>query len=100
VEGSRIRAGSFIWHEGAVMANLGWMKLAACRGSSPDIFFPEDASGLGEARRICARCSVSSECLDYSLEKKISQGVWGGASERDRRAITRRRARRKSQLDS
>ncbi len=36
-----------------------------------------------------ARCKV--ECLEYALLNRIEHGVWGGASERERRRILRRR---------
>jgi WhiB family redox-sensing transcriptional regulator len=31
------------------------------------------------------------ECLEYALEFRIDHGVWGGASERERRRILRSR---------
>ena len=36
-------------------------------------------------------CTVRSECLEYALAHQIEHGVWGGASERERRRILRRR---------
>ena len=43
------------------------------------------------ARRICAECPVKAPCLEYALQNRIDHGVWGGASERERRRIARRR---------
>ncbi|HEY1826569.1 MAG TPA: WhiB family transcriptional regulator [Acidimicrobiales bacterium] len=40
---------------------------------------------------MCAECPVASPCLEYALENHIDHGVWGGASERERRRILRRR---------
>ena len=37
------------------------------------------------------RSPVRSECLEYALLNRIEHGVWGGASERERRRILRRR---------
>jgi WhiB family redox-sensing transcriptional regulator len=34
---------------------------------------------------------VQPECLEYALTYRIDHGVWGGASERERRRILRRR---------
>ena len=68
-----------------------WMLRARCRSLAPGEFFPSDGVGVDKARRICAQCSVQSECLDYALKNRIDQGVWGGASERERRRILRRR---------
>jgi WhiB family redox-sensing transcriptional regulator len=34
---------------------------------------------------------VKTACLEYALYNRIEHGVWGGASERERRRIARRR---------
>jgi WhiB family redox-sensing transcriptional regulator len=68
-----------------------WMLNAKCRGVNPAEFFPSDGSGVEVAQRMCAECPVRAECLEYALENRIDQGVWGGASERERRRILRRR---------
>jgi WhiB family redox-sensing transcriptional regulator len=68
-----------------------WMVHALCRGVDPASFFPSDGSGVEQAQRVCATCSVKVECLEYALENRIEHGVWGGASERERRRIQRRR---------
>ena len=34
---------------------------------------------------------MKPECLEYALTYRIDHGVWGGASERERRRILRRR---------
>ena len=47
--------------------------------------------GVLVAQRICAECPVAEACLEYALEHHIDHGVWGGASERERRRILRRR---------
>jgi WhiB family redox-sensing transcriptional regulator len=68
-----------------------WMLRAHCRGASPSEFFPSDGVGVEFAQRICANCPVRVECLEYALKFRIEHGVWGGASERERRRILRRR---------
>ena len=68
-----------------------WMFHARCRGISPAEFFPSDGTGVETAQRVCAVCPVRSECLEYALLNRIEHGVWGGASERERRRILRRR---------
>lgn len=62
-----------------------------CRVVNPDVFFPSDGVGVEKARRICASCPVQEPCLEYALKFHIEHGVWGGASERERRRISRRR---------
>ena len=68
-----------------------WMFHARCRGVTPGEFFPSDGTGVESAQRVCAECPVRAECLEYALVHRIEHGVWGGASERERRRILRRR---------
>jgi WhiB family redox-sensing transcriptional regulator len=68
-----------------------WMIKAKCREMPPEVFFPSDGVGVEVARRICADCPVREPCLEYALYNRIEHGVWGGASERERRRIARRR---------
>jgi WhiB family transcriptional regulator, redox-sensing transcriptional regulator len=72
---------------------LEWMLRARCRDLDPAEFFPSDGSGVADAQRVCASCPVATDCLEYALEYRIEHGVWGGASERERRRILRRRRR-------
>jgi WhiB family transcriptional regulator, redox-sensing transcriptional regulator len=69
-----------------------WMLQAKCRGATAQEFFPSDGSGVERAMRVCDGCPVKSDCLEYALEQRIEHGVWGGASERERRRILKRRA--------
>lgn len=68
-----------------------WMKAGNCHGYPPDTFFPSDGVGVDVARAICAGCPVKATCLDYALDNHIDHGVWGAASERERRRIMRSR---------
>lgn len=68
-----------------------WMSQGKCRNEPPSTFFPSDGVGVEVARRICATCPVQEPCLEYALRNRIDHGVWGGASERERRRIARRR---------
>jgi WhiB family redox-sensing transcriptional regulator len=68
-----------------------WMAEGNCRDYAPSKFFPSDGVGVEVARRICATCPVKEPCLEYALRNGIDHGVWGGASERERRRIARRR---------
>ena len=68
-----------------------WMLRALCREYAPEEFFPSDGVGVEKARKICAECPVKTECLEYALTYRIDHGVWGGASERERRRILRAR---------
>lgn len=68
-----------------------WMQFGLCRDIEPVVFFPSDGVGVDKARKICQSCKVREQCLEYALKLKIEHGVWGGASERERRRINRRR---------
>jgi len=69
------------------------MAQGRCRDLPPQIFFPSDGVGVEVARRYCAECPVKGLCLEYALENHIEHGVWGGASERERRRVARNRRR-------
>ena len=68
-----------------------WMARGSCRDEPPSTFFPSDGVGVDEARKICAGCPVATACLEFALRNRIEHGVWGGASERERRRILRTR---------
>ena len=68
-----------------------WMARGNCAHQPPSTFFPSDGVGVEVARRICATCPVKEPCLEYALRNRIDHGVWGGASERERRRILKRR---------
>jgi WhiB family transcriptional regulator, redox-sensing transcriptional regulator len=67
-----------------------WMTQGKCRELEWEMFFPHGSSGLSAARKICAECPVSEDCLEYALKNHIDHGVWGGCSERERGRILRR----------
>jgi WhiB family transcriptional regulator, redox-sensing transcriptional regulator len=71
--------------------NNTWMALAKCRDMDPSVFFPSDTGGERAAQRICAVCPVKMSCLEYSLENRMDDGVWGGSSERERRFLLHQR---------
>jgi WhiB family redox-sensing transcriptional regulator len=68
-----------------------WLVEAKCRDMDPGVFFPSDGVGVIAAQQICAECPVRVECLEYALASGVDHGVWGGASERERRRILRQR---------
>lgn len=67
-----------------------WKDDAACVGVDGDIFFPGRGESHEPALYYCRQCPVRAECLEYGLDEDA--GVWGGASDRERRRIRRRRA--------
>ena len=67
---------------------------ANCKGHDQDLFFPERGSSTIKAKAICSECKVREECLEYAVERKERFGIWGGKSERERRAIRRERRKK------
>jgi len=67
-----------------------WREQAACRGTDLEVFFPGRGESAGPARRVCAGCPVRQPCLDYAITNRIAYGVWGGLTERERRALQSR----------
>ncbi len=72
---------------------INWRELGACRGLEPSIFFPEEEDDAIDAKEVCAGCGVRVACLEHALTIREKQGVWGGATERERRRIIRQRRR-------
>lgn len=67
-----------------------WADHAACRDGDPDALFVQGAA-QNRAKAICMGCPVRTECLADALDHRIEFGVWGGMTERERRALLRRR---------
>ena len=71
-----------------------WRHRAACRDEDPELFFPISEIGPGarqldEAKAVCARCPVRTQCLDYAVDNGLDHGVFGGTTERERRELVR-----------
>jgi WhiB family redox-sensing transcriptional regulator len=78
-----------------------WRLRAACRGADPELFFPVGTTGpavaqVADAKAVCHGCEVRSDCLRWALESGRESGVWGGTSERERRALAKQFARSQS----
>jgi WhiB family redox-sensing transcriptional regulator len=70
----------------------GWRRLAACRNTEPDLFFPIGTTGpaleqIEAAKRVCRTCEVINPCLEFALATNQENGVWGGTSEEERRKL-------------
>jgi WhiB family redox-sensing transcriptional regulator len=71
--------------------NLSWRQKGACRGLDPGIFYPASDDDAGPAKAICATCPVREPCLEYALAHRERDGIWGGATEKERRRMLRQR---------
>ncbi len=67
-----------------------WTARAACLASDPDELFVQGAE-QNRAKALCRGCPVRTECLADALDNRVEFGVWGGMTERERRALLRRR---------
>jgi len=67
-------------------ARIAWVSKARCRSTDPDEFFVRGAAQR-KAAVICRHCLVVAECLAYALGNQMEFGVWGGLTERQRRAL-------------
>ena len=72
--------------------DVNWREDAACRDADPDLFFPVGTAGpalrqIREARRICCGCPAQARCLAWALHHGVTDGVWGGTTGEQRRAL-------------
>ncbi len=75
--------------DGMRMIDQTWAARAACADAEPDQLFGKGAEQR-DARTLCFTCPVRMECLAEALDSESSFGVWGGLTERERRALLRR----------
>lgn len=73
-----------------MMWNENWANMAACKTVVSDELFVRGAE-QNRAKAVCGSCMVKAECLAEALDNRIEWGVWGGMTERERRALLRRK---------
>ena len=66
-----------------------WSVFAACQDAKDVSFFPQNKTEEKAAAAICAFCPVREDCLDHALSTNERFGMWGGVSEKQRRAMAR-----------
>ena len=88
-------------HELAAVAQLDltpstqWQQRGLCRATDSDVFFPpahfehkpEREAREAKAKAVCAHCPVRLDCLTWALAVSEPHGVWGGASESERKQM-------------
>jgi WhiB family transcriptional regulator, redox-sensing transcriptional regulator len=78
------------WFTGSEAERRGaWVAKARCRSIDPDELFVRGAAQK-RAAVICRHCPVIIECLADALDNQVEFGVWGGMTERQRRALLKR----------
>jgi WhiB family redox-sensing transcriptional regulator len=93
VSGTRIAARrtttaptSNIIHRPDSESRIAWVSKALCRAADPDELFVRGAAQR-KAAVICRHCPVMLECGADALDNRVEFGVWGGMTERQRRAL-------------
>jgi WhiB family transcriptional regulator, redox-sensing transcriptional regulator len=76
--------------DAAAEAGRGWLDLAACKDSDPELFFPqrgEQAKGQA-AKQVCAACQVQQQCRELAVRAASSRdedhGIFGGTTPHQR----------------
>ena len=64
-----------------------WRSQGLCLSYDPEVFFPNAAEDPSPALSICGSCSVRGACLAAALDAGECDGVWGGTTPDERRAM-------------
>ena len=81
------------------------MSEAICRQVGSHFWIPDDDTRPGESeaiqrhgKKVCQRCPVISECLEFALEMTDIEpyGVWGGTTQVERRQMRQGRSNARS----
>jgi len=66
-----------------------WRLRGECLSADPETFFPEPQAqqSPAEALALCSNCPVQARCLAWALDAGDRNGVWGGTTPRERRAM-------------
>src|SRR3954451_22527739 len=67
-----------------------WTSQARCSSQDPDALFVR-GKAQHDAKAVCKTCPVLAQCLAEALDNRTEFGVWGGRTERERRALLRTR---------
>lgn len=70
-----------------------WRTTGPCKDDADAMFPTSNAAEIEHAKSYCRMCPVIERCLQWALETGEEYGVWGGLSEKERRALRRRAAR-------
>lgn len=65
-------------------ADRSWRTQSACADHF-DAFF--DWRRVEEAKAICATCPVQAQCLKFAIDNDERDGVWGGLTAKERKAL-------------
>lgn len=70
-----------------------------CQNTDPELWFGdsnqngytgnERGFNYTDARKLCGKCPVAQQCLEYALANREEFGMWGGRSPKERFDILR-----------
>jgi WhiB family redox-sensing transcriptional regulator len=66
-----------------------WPDDGACKGHTPDLWFPPRGAASTKAKQICNSCPVKTECLTHAMQHGERFGIWGGTTEEERKRLRR-----------
>ena len=81
---------SYLETDGLPSKNYGevaWQENALCATTDPSTFFDGSEGGIKSAIRVCNRCPVKVDCLDYALKNGEMTGIWGGKTPEERKQM-------------
>lgn len=72
-----------------------WRAAGACLTADPELFYPIATGAVGArqvrlAQRVCARCRVRRQCLEFAMRTGEVHGIWGGTTPEERIQARRR----------
>jgi WhiB family redox-sensing transcriptional regulator len=70
----------------ATEGDRAWVSKALCKSADPDELFVRGAAQR-KAAVICRHCPVMQQCAADALDNQVEYGIWGGMTERQRRAL-------------
>lgn len=65
----------------------GWRARGRCLALDPTTFFPDPPEQVETAIAACANCPVAGPCLAAALRTGEPEGIWGGTTPGERRAM-------------
>lgn len=76
-------------------SNTNWRAYALCQVLDPELFddTSKNTPNIELAKRACASCVVTKQCLDYALSSGQTNLVFGGKTSRERKAELRKQRR-------
>jgi len=77
-------------------ANAAWRSDGRCvdgAATMTGLFFSEDLHDIARAKAICAKCTVTEQCLERAVRLREPWGVWGGQLIMNGKVMANKRAR-------